>query len=540
MRPPRNSRFFCLILTFSIIPPFILIFSLLAYLNESMRPCVPFSLVRISKTAHQRLVCSSVLSRPLSSSSANLDGIMSGDLDIVEENGNRSGNGEGIVKEGRLAGFLASQRDLFLGDLEEGKGKGWTVVMGNEAGDLDSIASSIAYAQLSSSLLAQRTIPLTLTPSSLMKLRPENLLAFQMAQIPPSALLHPESLPIPTTELASLGVNFALVDHNRLLPAFGDNGEVLAIIDHHDDEGAHPNAPVREITVPTGSCSSLVVKHFRPQWEASLKAGGGPVPQELATLLLSAMLIDTGGLKSGGKATPVDYDSAAFLYPISTLSSSDSEVSATQTNTTLTSSSLEAQVPSTLANTAENLLETKMDVSGLSTYDLLLRDYKEYALPTSSSAYPTLKVGLSTVPLGLKKWLEKEEDGWQTLLSEVDQYMEAKTLDIEGILTTYRSEKKGKGKRELVIIVRSGGVIRDSAKAQQVLQDLGRGLEGSGELLALEEWDKGSWLKKFNKKRQLGGGEGENRWFKVWQQGNARSTRKQVAPLLRDLIAKLE
>jgi hypothetical protein len=34
----------------------------------------------------------------------------------------------------RLAGFLQSQKELFFGDLENGKGKGWTVAMGNEAG----------------------------------------------------------------------------------------------------------------------------------------------------------------------------------------------------------------------------------------------------------------------------------------------------------------------------------------------------------------------------------------------------------------------
>lgn len=34
----------------------------------------------------------------------------------------------------RLAGFLQSQKELFLGDLESGKGKGWTVAVGNEAG----------------------------------------------------------------------------------------------------------------------------------------------------------------------------------------------------------------------------------------------------------------------------------------------------------------------------------------------------------------------------------------------------------------------
>lgn len=41
---------------------------------------------------------------------------------------------QSTAAEGRLAGFLSSQRDLFLQDLKDGKGKGWTVVMGNQAG----------------------------------------------------------------------------------------------------------------------------------------------------------------------------------------------------------------------------------------------------------------------------------------------------------------------------------------------------------------------------------------------------------------------
>jgi hypothetical protein len=38
------------------------------------------------------------------------------------------------VEPGNLAMFLQTQNEAFVKDLKDGKGKGWTVVSGNEAG----------------------------------------------------------------------------------------------------------------------------------------------------------------------------------------------------------------------------------------------------------------------------------------------------------------------------------------------------------------------------------------------------------------------
>ncbi|KGB76864.2 exopolyphosphatase [Cryptococcus deuterogattii R265] len=432
----------------------------------------------------------------------------------------QSENGDAAVAEGRLAGFLSSQKDLFLQDLKDGKGKGWTVVMGNQAGDLDSLASSVAFSQLSATLLASRVVPLILTPPKSMSLRPENLVVLKNTSIPLTSLLYASQLPVSTTALASQGVTFALVDHNKLLPQFGQ-GKVDAIIDHHEDENAHTDASIREITIPTGSCASLVVKHFQPQWEASVSRGS-PVPPELATLLLSAIVIDTGGLKPGGKATPVDYDAAAFLYSISTVAAQGGEAGS------FSVTSETGRLPPSLKVLADTLQEAKSNVSSLTTYELLMRDYKEYEWPTQSRHFPTLKVGLSTVPLGLKPWIAKESEGWETLMNDTEQYMQEGTLDIEGILTTYRSEKKGKHKRQLAIIVRPGGVIRDTQEARSVFDRLVAGLEASEEL-QLGEWNKEEKIKRGD----------DQRLVKVWVQGNAKATRKQVAPLLKNLVSQL-
>lgn len=379
----------------------------------------------------------------------------------------------------------------------------------------------MAFSQLSATLLASRVVSLVLTPPKSMSLRPENLLVLKNTSIPLTSLLHASQLPVSTTALASQGVNFALVDHNKLSPQFGQ-GKVDAIIDHHEDENAHTDALIREITIPTGSCASLVVKHFRPQWEASVSRGS-PVPPELATLLLSAIVIDTGGLKPGGKATPVDYDAAAFLYSISPIAAQGGEAG----SFSVTSQGGDGgDLPPSLKVLADTLQEAKSNVSSLSTYELLMRDYKEYEWPTQSRHFPTLKVGLSTVPLGLKPWIAKEPEGWETLMNDTEQYMQEGTLDIEGILTTYRSEKKGKHKRQLAIIVRPGGVIRDPQEARSVFDRLVAGLEASEEL-QLGEWDKEEKVKRGD----------DQRLVKVWVQGNAKATRKQVAPLLVSVIS---
>ena len=368
-----------------------------------------------------------------------------------------------------------------------------------------------------------------------MHLRPENILALKHANIPSEVLIHPETLPagLSTKDLAEQGVHFAIVDMNRLLPGFGA-GQVDLIIDHHEDEGVHESAE-RLIQVPTGSCASLVTKYFQAQWTAAISGpagkAGSPVPPELASFLLSAMVIDTAGLKSGGKAVGTDYESASFLYPLSTFPAASPETT-DDGDISITSAS---PVPQALSDFSNQLLEQKFDVSDLTTHDLLLRDYKEYILPTSSTSFPSLQVGLSTVPMALKKSLEKESEGWTSYMKAIDGYMQDKNIDIEGVLTTFKTDKKGKHKRELLILVRSGGSIKTSEEAKRVRDELVEGLEASGELLELEVWGEKK-SSKLNKKAL----EGEEildsglggRWGKIWLQGNDKATRKQVAPLV--------
>ncbi|BGP16545.1 hypothetical protein JCM10213_000543 [Rhodosporidiobolus nylandii] len=415
---------------------------------------------------------------------------------------------------------LRSDKDAFLGELKSGKTlENWTISVGNEAGDLDSMASALAYAHFAAQATpssSRQIIPLILTARSDLYLRPENTEALSRAGVADDSFLTIDDLP--PSQLSSLGAAFALVDHNVLLPPFRskpdtvedeeDDRRVHAIIDHHADEGRHLAASPRLLR-PVGSCASLITDHF------TSSSPNISVPTPLADLLLSAVLIDTGLRPStdGGKATETDLSAVNYLLPFSSFASSTS-------NATIASSEASSSALSALMAHNTLLSQKKNDVSHLSGRDLLRRDYKEYV-------ESGVRYGLSTVPLSLATWLDKSSatDGaekWNLVLSDTRAWMDERGLDLAGVLTSYthikKSGKEGKHRRELLLLSRKGAA----------LDSVFEGIERDG-VLQVEEW------KDLDDYPRQEGRSGEERW-KVWQQGNAKATRKQVAPVLRKLV----
>ncbi|KAE8266479.1 hypothetical protein A4X09_0g5868 [Tilletia walkeri] len=248
-----------------------------------------------------------------------------------------------------------------------------TLIMGNEAGDLDSLASSIAIAYLlthlphppltntsaSNNASSAHTLyaPLIQTAAADLYLRPENEAICRFADIDSSAqtdaLLTIDALERGVDGAAvvsdSLGmdlgsdprlgketsggkVSFGIVDHPSLIPRWGSHQDrdVQYIVDHHKDEGAHPDAKVRFMLgpgsvpageAPIGSASSMVVELFQDELLKAAKAGpaGSQIPKAVADLLISAIVIDTDNLRAvpRGRATPRDVLSHAILLPLS-------------------------------------------------------------------------------------------------------------------------------------------------------------------------------------------------------------------------------
>lgn len=411
-----------------------------------------------------------------------------------------------VTRMGTLSEFLSSSKTSYLEDVKAQNTGGWTVVMGNEAGgacsdpalvssslltsspwvDLDSIACSLAYSYLATHLHNRKTVALIQTPRKDLSLRPENLYALQdltKLNIETDILCiddYPESF-----NPASIS-SFALVDHNSLLPKFrGGEGKVVSIIDHHVDEGQHLDVPddERVIVNPCGSCASLVAKHFQLSWVSKPNV---EVPPEVATLLLTAIHIDTAGLKEGDKGTPIDKDANYFLAG----------------NSTFVSNIMMG--PPDLSHLHKELSSRKHDVSHLSTYDLLRRDYKQFN-------FSGLEVGLSTVPQGLKATAKKDDKFWESL----DGYVKEKELAILGVLTTFKSEKKKKKRREQLWLLNPTLVSSDVENRffEGLDQDKEMDLEKKDDFEVAGEQHAG-----------------------VYNQNNTDATRKQIAPLAKKLL----
>ena len=313
-----------------------------------------------------------------------------------------------------------------------------------------------------------------------MRLRAENLHALELAHLNADAdILCIDDIPH-TAESGFPSSSFALVDHNRLNPRFSHSNpdaRVVAVVDHHEDEGLyHDTANPRLIVVPTGSCASLVTQLFQDHPE-----GSNSLPPELATLLLCSILIDTSGLKPGGKAEAADRRAARFLIPraaahgqqcdstappdaaLSTasisLSSMDTGAEGGRTGIGLAIGALNEKEPHETPGIQElhaTLQEKKASVAHLGTLDLLKRDYKEYTMTPAQSPERQILVGLSSVPVGFAGWLPRHADFW----SETEKFMVDRGLTVLGILTSFRDMEKpgksGKGKhrREQMYVVR--------------------------------------------------------------------------------------
>jgi len=370
--------------------------------------------------------------------------------------------------------------------------------------DLDSLASAVSYAWYAALHLGQPTVPLLQTRRDDLSLRAENLYALEFSGVDPAHLLAGDELPADSPP----AVKYALQDHNTLAGRFAEDKDarVVAIVDHHEDEHHHLDATPRIIEVPTGSCSSLVARLIQKEWPEGMT-------RTIARLLLCAVLIDTGGLKSGGKAEATDLQVAPFLFE----------------RAELVSTSVGAVVDVQHVKEAKDLTQiletTKSSVDLLSPRDLVRRDYKEYQFVAGWKAEGTVLVGLASVPRGIEGITGGDKNGGRKVATAWIAWLNERGLDALGVLTSWKDEgkgsKKGKHRREMVWIVRADKGLKGR---------LWKGLEGSKEL-QLERRGRGKYTAGMAEEAEAG-----DLKIRVYEQGNWQATRKVTAPLVKAII----
>jgi exopolyphosphatase len=258
-----------------------------------------------------------------------------------------------------------------------------TVVMGNQAADLDSMASALTLAYYLSNK-GTPAIPLMNIPHAHFVSRTEVAWLFGDLGIGTDLLFFRDEMNLhSSSEQGKL--RLVLVDHNELEPDQANLREsVVRILDHHEDRKAYPAGCEVDIRL-VGSTATLVTELY-------LNDGGELIDEAVGTLLLGTILLDTVNLDPEKKrVTDEDRRAADALLLI-----------AKKDRNAL----------------FKKLQSEKFNVANLGTVDLLRRDPKMYPLGAK-------RLGISSIYISIGAWMEKDPD----LVSGVEAYVREEKLD---------------------------------------------------------------------------------------------------------------
>jgi len=337
--------------------------------------------------------------------------------------------------------FSEWSRDMkkdFLIDWQEGRVSEWIIVQGNEGGDLDSMAAALSWAyhivhSTMNTSHPQKAIALLQTPTDALDLRPENKIALDNAKMSSghSDLLTTDEIPEDPETLAGRIKGIVIVDHAKPLRKW-DDAPILSIFDHHVDSGAGKDAKPR-IFEKVASCTTLVARQMLDEWEAAPEQYH--LPHELLELMLSAIAIDSGGLKD---ATEADRTVSERVLKLSRWKHRD--------------------LDDCMKDVDDELSDAKKDLDRLSVRDLLRRDWKGDFVDTPSPRTPTVNLGFSSIPYSLDEMIEKTEFHALFNWFAIEAAWTAQLgTDISVALTKYKiKDKHGKKVkiREIILVVR--------------------------------------------------------------------------------------
>lgn len=372
---------------------------------------------------------------------------------------------------GHFSEWSRAAKKQFLIDWQAGKESEWILVQGNEGGDLDSMTAALTWAyhlghstQNTSNPI--KAIALLQTPTDALDLRPENKVALDNAKMTSGHedLLTMNELPEDPETLSPKLRGIVLVDHAEPLRKWS-KARIRSIFDHHIDKGAAPDAEPR-VFEKTASCTSIVARQMLDELEELPEEYH--LAHELLELILSAIAIDSGGLRSDA-TTDADVETSKRVLKRSNWARKSLE--------------------DVMDGLDDKLSDAKDDLDHLGLRDLLRRDWKGDLVDTPSPRTPTVSLGFASIPYSMDEQIKKTEFeelfDWFAIHAAWTAQI---GVDISICLNKYKAHSKGETKkiREIALIVRDDVRI-DQDQADSLFRVVREALE-SEKGLGLKPW----------------------------------------------------
>ena len=378
-------------------------------------------------------------------------------------------------------------------------------VIGNEAGDADSIIAAISLAYIESARQNLDKTPIVSIPKvDLETQRPEVKLLLELAGIDdPAKVLVFVNSPVVTGDFTG-SASVTLVDHNVMSQTMSKKRwNVTEIVDHHEDEGQYMDSIYgsdRTIAFADGqalvaSTCTLVAERLKQEWV-------GLYPASVGLLLLGVVLLDSVDLSPQvGKVTQRDRDAVADL-----LQNTNWDDLPKKSKTLLGMNSTTGTLNST---TVFNLLQdAKYDPAfweSLSVRDALRLDYKEFPFDA------THIFGISSVLIPMNTFAQKPQ-----LISSIFGYMEQVHVSFLGIMFAYE-DNEGRLHRQLALCG------RESFPLDAVATFLSLPAHSQSSSLDLEEVTGMGIMDESNRFK-----------MRFFIQHNVEPSRKQIGPMIQD------
>jgi exopolyphosphatase len=374
-------------------------------------------------------------------------------------------------------------------------------VIGNEAGDADTIVSSIVLAYVESVRAgADKTPVVAIDKVDLETQRPEVSFLFQLAGITSDSLICVDD----PVFLEAHNATLTLTDHNRLAGKFQDRVDwtVVEIVDHHQDEGDYADTcsgKARTIAFAddkalVASACTLVADRLFELWEQP------PYPASVGLLLLGVVLLDSVGMSEEvGKVTERDRDAVKTL-----LSETDwSELPESSKKSLNLTVSSHAPDPEKFFELLQDSKYDKGFWDALSVRDALRQDYKSF--PCTNG----FEFGVSSVLMPSHSFSSKPH-----LVDDTLEYMQQVNVTFLAIMFAFQDDER-QFRRQLAFFG------KDSSSVDGLANDLTS--KQVVEPLELQELEATRDLKDAPK---------AGLWVRMFEQTNVVPSRKQIGPIL--------